>query len=262
MFHYTKAVLKVVPRIIVTYLFNLKKYAKHLDKYPRALRFSKMRNLSKHILRALGAEITVFGLENLPMDTSFCLVANHMSMIDPLPFMVNYNKPLTFVGKKELLDMPMVPTALRSIEGEFLDRENLRQSLKVMLRVEEDLKKNEKSWMIFPEGTRIRDQLLPVDNFHHGTFRPATKAGVPIVPAAIYGSFRLLKAKPQFKKYPVLISILKPITQEEYAKMPTSDIAVLTRDAIQREITYHLRPLDHKIMSESKDKNYRFTQVL
>ena len=39
------------------------------------------------------------------MDTNFCMVANHMSMIDPLPFMVNYNKPLTFVGKKELMDM-------------------------------------------------------------------------------------------------------------------------------------------------------------
>lgn len=262
MFHYTKAVLRVVPRIVATYLFYLKKYAKHIDKYPRAIRFARMRNLSKHILKAVGAEITVFGLENLPKDTNFCMVSNHMSMIDPLPFMVNYDGPLTFVGKKELTEMPMVPNALRSIEGEFIDRDDLRQSLKVMLRVEDDLKKHEKSWMIFPEGTRIRDQLLPVDAFHHGTFRPATKAGVPIVPAAVYGTFRLLKAKPQFKKYPVLISILKPITPEEYAKMPTSDIAALTRDAIQREITYHLRPLDHKIMSESKDKKYRFTQVL
>ena len=131
-----------------------------------------------------------------------------------------------------------------------------------MMRVEEDLKKGEKSWMIFPEGTRIRDQLLPVGAFHHGTFRPATKAGVPIVPAAVYGTFRLLKSKPQFKNYPVFISILKPIMPEDYAKMPTSDIAELTQKMIQREITYHLRPLDHKFMSESKDKKYCFTQVL
>ena len=262
MFHYTKAVLRVVPRIIVTYLFSLKKYAKHIDKYPRELRFSKMRNLSKHILRALGGEIQVFGLENIPTDSNFCMVANHMSMIDPLPFMVNYNKPLTFVGKIELQKMPMVPAAFKSIEGEYIDRDDLRQSLKVMLRVEDDLKKHEKSWMIFPEGTRIRDQLLPVGAFHHGTFRPATKAGVPILPAAVYGTFRLLKSKPQFKKYPVLISFLKPLMPSDYAKMQTNEIAELTQKAIQREITYHLRPLDHKIMSESKDKNYCFTQVL
>ena len=262
MFHYTKAVLRVIPRIVATYLFKLKKYGKHPDKYSRAIRFATMRKLSDRILRALNAEVMIFGLENLPMDTNFCMVSNHMSMIDPLPFMVNYDKPMTFVGKKELMEMPMVPNAFKSIEGEYLDRDDLRQSLKVMMRVEDDLKKREKSWMIFPEGTRIRDQLLPVQAFHHGTFRPATKAGVPVVPAAVYGTFRLLKSKPQFKKYPVLISILKPIMPEEYAKMPTSDVAELAQKAIQREITYHLRPLDHKIMSESKDKNYCFTQVL
>lgn len=262
MFHYTKAVVRVMPRILAIYLFKLTRYGKNPTKYDRVKRFALMRKLSQKILLAFDAEITVFGLENLPKDTNFCMVANHMSMIDPLPFMVNYDKPLTFVAKQELLKMPMVPKAFNSIEGECIDRDNLRQSLKVMMRVEEDLKKGEKSWMIFPEGTRIRDQLLPVQPFHHGTFRPGTKAGVPIVPAAIYGSFRLLKNKPQFKKYPILISFLKPITVEEYAHKPTCDIALMCQQAIQREITYHLRPLDHKIMSESKDKNYIFTQVL
>lgn len=262
MFHYTKAILKVAPRILVTYLFYVRKYAKNIDKYPRALRFNKVRVISKKILNALGAEITVFGLDNIPTDTNFCMVSNHMSMLDPLPFMVSYNEPLTFVGKKELMELPLVPKAFVTIEGECIDREDLRQSLKVMLKVEDDLKKHEKSWMIFPEGTRIRDQLLPVAPFHYGTFRPATKAGVPIVPAAIYGSFRVLKTKPQFKKYPILVSILKPMMPEEYAKMPTSEIAELMQKTIQREITYHLRPLDHKIMSEAKDKNYIFTQIL
>ena len=262
MFHYTKAIFRVVPRIIVTYLFTLKKYAKNLAKYPRELRFGKIRDISRRIIRAFNGEIQVFGLENLPMDTNFYMVSNHMSMLDPLPYMVTYEKPLTFVGKIELKKMPMVPRAFEVIEGEYIDRENLRQSLKMMLRVEEDLKKHNKSWMIFPEGTRIRDQLLPVQPFHPGSFRPAMKAGVPIVPAAIYGTFRILKSKPQFKKYPILVSFLKPLFPEFYDKMPSSDVAELAQKNIQREITYHLRPLDHKIMSESKDKKYRFTQVL
>ena len=120
MFHYTKAVLRAIPRLVMTYLFKLKKYGKHPDKYPRAIRFATMRKLSDRILRALGAKIQIFGLENLP-DSNFCMVSNHMSMIDPLPFMVNYDKPLTFVGKKELMDMPMVPNDFKSIEGEYID---------------------------------------------------------------------------------------------------------------------------------------------
>ena len=208
------------------------------------------------------AEVNVFGLENLPSDDNFFMVSNHMSAFDPLPFIANIDKHMTFVGKKELMDLPILPDAMTILEGEYIDRDNLRQSLKVMLRVEEDLKKHEKSWMIFPEGTRIRDQMLPVDEFHHGTFRPAMKAHVPIVPAAIYGSFRVLKKKPQFKKYPVSISFLKPIMPEDYATLSTAEVAELAQKAIQREITYHLRPLDHKIMSESKDKAYRFNKIV
>lgn len=262
MFHYTKAVLRAAPSIFVTYFFYLKRWAKNIAKYPRELRFSKLRQLSKKIVRALNIELNVFGLENLPTDSNFFLVSNHMSICDPLPYIVSHEKPVAFVGKIELLKTPFVPAAMKVIESDFIDRDNLRQSLKVMLKVEEDLKKHEKSWMIFPEGTRIRDQLMRVAEFHHGTFRPAIKANVPIVPAAIYGSFRVLKKKPQFKKYPVSVSFLKPLTPEEYQGMNTSDVAALLRDNIQREITYHLRPLDHKIMSESKDKSYRFTQVL
>lgn len=262
MFHYTKAIFKVGPRLIYEYLFRLKKWAKHIDKYPRELRFNKIRSLSQRISAALGVEINVFGLENLPKDTNFMLVSNHMSAYDPLPYLINCPSDLTFVAKVELLKVPLLPKAITNIEGEYIDRDNLRQSLKIMLKVEEDLKKHEKSWMIFPEGTRIRDQLLPVGEFHHGTFRPAYKAQVPIVPAAIYGTFRVLKSKPQFKKYPVSVSFLKPLMPEQLAAMNTSDIAEYAHQLIQKEITYHLRPLDHKIMSEAKDKNYHFDKIV
>ena len=261
MFHYSKALLRVGPRILATYFFHIKRWAKDPTKYPREKRFICFRKLFSKICSALQTDLYIFGAENLLTDRNFCMVCNHMSAFDPIPFVITCQTPLTFVGKQELIKAPFLKNAMAAIEGEFIDRDNLRQSLKVMLRVEEDLKKGEKSWMIFPEGTRIRDQLLPVGEFHHGTFRPATKAQVPIIPAAIYGSFRVFKKRPQFKRYPVFISFLKPIMPEDYADLNTADIAELTRNLIQQEITYHLRPLDHQKMSESKDKKYRFTLV-
>ena len=261
MFHYAKALLGYGPRLLATYFFRMKRWAKHLDKYPTEQRFIKIRKIMRNISHALQVDITVFGLENLPTDTNFLIVSNHLSAFDPIPFMINYQKPLTFVGKKELMKAPFIPVAMQVVEGVFLDRDNLRQSLKVMLSVEDDLRKGEKSWMIFPEGTRRRDKLLPAAEFHHGTFRPGMKANVPIVPAASYGTFRVLKRKPQFKRYPVYISFLKPFYPEDYAGLHTSDMATLTRKAIQREITYHLRPLDHKVMSEKKEKHYRFDKL-
>ena len=261
MFHYSKAVLRVGGRLLATYFFTLKRWAKHLEKHPRDNRFVKVRKIVGSISRALQVDITVFGAENLVMDSNFFLVSNHMSAFDPIPFMMNYDKPLTFVGKKELLKAPFIPVAMQVVEGLYLDRDNLRQSLKVMLQVEDSLKQGDLSWMIFPEGTRIRDKLLPIQDFHHGTFRPAMKAGVPIIPAATYGTFRVLKKKPQFKRYPVYISFLKPIYPKDYAHKSTAEIALIAQQMVQREITYHLRPLDHKVMSERKEKSYRFDSL-
>lgn len=262
MFHYSKAGLSYGIPLLATYFFTLKRWAKHLEKHPREKRFVLIRKIFKNITRAMQVDLTVFGKENIPMDRSFFMVSNHMGAYDAIPAVMCYEKPITFVVKKELSKAPFIPTAMKIIEGLYLDRDDLRQSLKMMLQVEDSLKKNDISWMIYPEGTRIRDQLLPVAEFHHGSFRPAIKAKVPIVVTAIYGSFRVFKKKPQFKRYPVFISFLKPIMPEDYANMNTADVAKMVHDMVQKEITYHLRPLDHKTMSERKEKNYRFDRII
>lgn len=262
MFHYTKAVSRVGLRLAAFCMFTSRRWAKHLDKYPPELRFPHFKDIAKRVADALNVDLEVFGLDNLPKEGNFFMVSNHLSAFDPIPMLMTVNYPTAFVGKMELTKVPLLKTAMKALEVECIDRDNLRQSLKVMLKVEEDLRKGQKSWMIFPEGTRLRDQLMPIAEFHHGTFRPAQKARVPIIPVAMYGTHRALKLKPQFKRYPVWISYLKPIMPEEYASLTTSDLAELTRQAIQKEITYHLRPLDHKKMMENKEKLYHHDMII
>lgn len=261
MFHYPRVILKVGPRILATYFFHIKKWARHPRRYPMELKSSKMRTLTRHIAKAFRVDFHVFGLENIPKDEKFFLVSNHMSAFDVILFLSVVEGPLSFVGKKELAKVPFIGNALKAIEALCIERDNLRQSLKKMLALEEDMKKKNKNWMIFPEGTRIRDPLLPVAPFHHGTFRPAHKTGTTILPAACYGSFRVLKNRPQFKRYPVFVTFLKPIRKEEYENLNTADLAEITRTMIQREVTYHLRPLDHEIMSKNREKKYRFNWI-
>ena len=47
--------------------------------------------------------------------------------------------PASVVAKKETRKMPLIGKALVALDGIFLDRENLKQSLKVMLELQEDL---------------------------------------------------------------------------------------------------------------------------
>jgi 1-acyl-sn-glycerol-3-phosphate acyltransferase len=94
-----------------------------------------------------------------------------------------------------------------------------------------------KSLAVFPEGTRTRDGRL--QEFKGGTFKIAVKAGVPIVPVTIRGTFALLP-KTTLAPRPgrVDVYIGEPIDVAEYRD---ADLTALI-DRTQRAIDAHLDP--------------------
>ena len=259
--HYGRAVLIAGGPILWDYFAWMRKFSKKQDQIPFPIRYNKLRKLLKTLSKGFNVTYHVEGLENIPEETSY-IVANHLSAFDPVALLCVMDKPATFVAKKELENKPFAGKVITGIEGLFLDRQDLKQSLRIMMKVEADLKeRKDKNWIIFPEGTRNKDPIKRVKAFHHGTFRPAVKAGVPIVPVAMYGTFRVLKRKPTFKQYPVWIKFLKPIYPEEYKDMSTQEIADLCRDKIEQVISFELRKKDHEEMKKHC-KNYKFNEVL
>ena len=259
--HYGRAVAIAGGAIIVDYFKWMRKYAKHPEKYPFDKRYKDVRKLLKLLSHGFNVEYHVEGLEKLPEEIC-CLVSNHLSAYDPVSLIAIMDKPCTFVAKKELADKPFIGKIIKGIEGQYIDRTDLKQSLRVMMNVEADLKnKHDKNWIIYPEGTRNRDVMHNLKMFHHGTFRPAVKAGVPIVPVATYGTFRVLKRKPKYKKYPVFVKFLDPIYPEEYKDMSTIEIANLCQERIQRAVSFELRQKDHLEMAKIA-KNYRFNKII
>ena len=262
MSHYVKPVLTVGARIIACYFAWMRKFAKHPEKYPFEYRYKKVRNLLMRLSDSFNVEYHVEGLENLPKG-KYCLVSNHLSAYDPLSLICVLEEPCTFVSKKELRKAPFAGKVIVGIDGLFIDRKDIKQSLRIMMAVENDLKSDShKNWIIYPEGTRNKDVMKNMMMFHHGTFRPASKAGVPIVPVATYGTFRVLKGSPDFKKYPVYIKFLKPLYLEDYKDMSTIEIANKVHDDIQREIDFNLRIKDHLEMKKIGNKHYKFNQIL
>ena len=260
--HYTKPVLTVGYKIIGQYFSWMIKYSKHPDKYPMSIRYRKVRKLLLDLSKSFNVEYHVEGLENIPQETC-SFFSNHLSAFDPLSLICVMEQPCTFVSKIELQNKPFVGKIITAMDGLFIDRKDLKQSLRVMMKVEEDLKtKGDKNWIIYPEGTRNKDVIRNLKMFHHGTFGPSVHANVPIVPVATYGTFRVLKGKPNFKKYPVFIKFLKPIYPEDYKDMSTQDIANMVASRIEREVDFNLRLKDHLEMKKIGNKHYRFNQVL
>ena len=67
-----------------------------------------------------------------------------------------------------------------------------------------------KSMVVFPEGTRSRGDQM--NEFKAGAFRMACKAGAPVVPVAIDGSYKIMEANHNLMKPAhVTITILPPI---------------------------------------------------
>jgi len=255
MFHYTKAVLKNGYKIVFGYFKWMRYYAKYPEKTPLNIRYSKLQKLLKSVMDSFNCDYKVVGLENLPNEACV-LMCNHMSMYDPLAIISNIDKPMAIVAKKEIEKYPFVAKCFKSIDGCFLDREDLKQSLRLMLKIEEDLKKGNKNWLIYPEGTRNKDPKRVLGDFHHGTFRAPMRAGVPIVPVAIYGTQRVTKFKPQYRRYPVYIEIGTPLYSSDYDGMNTEEVAKLIRNKVQQMITYNARPFDDEFMNKYNKKKY------
>ena len=260
MWHILRAVLLSSIRIIWGYFSWMISYSRKNCKTPIEKRYKKARKLILKVNHNLRLDVLVEGKENIPEETC-CFYSNHMGAADPLLYFAALDKPTTFVAKKEIESLPFVGRVFKSINGQFLDRADLKQSLRVMMKVQESLAKKEINWVIFPEGTRNKDHMGNLLPFHHGTFRAAMKAKVPLVPTVVFGSFRILHTKHNFKRYPTYIKFLKPIYPSEYEGKTTEEIAKIVESRVQAEVDFNARKIDHSRMVELHDSYYRFNKI-
>ncbi|MBC7961133.1 MAG: 1-acyl-sn-glycerol-3-phosphate acyltransferase, partial [Vallitaleaceae bacterium] len=83
-------------------------------------------------IKVSGAKLNIIGLEHLLTDHAVLYVGNHRSMFDILLLMKLIKKPLIFVGKKSVTKWPVISWWMRAQKTLFIDRDNLREGLKVI----------------------------------------------------------------------------------------------------------------------------------
>ncbi|MBQ9443539.1 MAG: 1-acyl-sn-glycerol-3-phosphate acyltransferase [Lachnospiraceae bacterium] len=159
-----------------------------------------------------GAHIEVRGKELVPDDEPVLFVANHRSIFDIVLLYAEMFRPTAIVSKKEIAAIPILNWWMILLHCRFMDRKDLKQSLKVILGCIEDAKKGI-SMMIYPEGTRTTGaselDMLP---FKDGSFKIATKSGIKIVPVALHGTRAIFEEQfPLMRSGRVVISFGAPI---------------------------------------------------
>lgn len=204
-------------------------YAAHPDKYTD----EEHNALFKYIVKRanIGGNVTIkaYGQENIPTENGFMFFPNHQGMYDVLAIIDSCPNPLSVVYKIELKDIPFIKQVASCMKAFFIDRDDVRQSMKVIIAVAEEVKKG-RNYLIFAEGTRSKNGNN-VGEFKGGSFKAATKAKCPIVPVALIDSFKPFDTNTT-KPVDVQVHYLKPLYYEEYKDMKTTEIAEEVRRRI------------------------------
>lgn len=111
------------------------------------------------------------------------LVANHTSMLDIMLMLYASKNPFVFVGKKELVKIPVFGFFYKRV-CIMVDREDAKSRTGVYLRAQRRLNQG-LSICIFPEGG-VPDEDILLDGFKDGAFKMAIAHKIPIVPLVFY----------------------------------------------------------------------------
>lgn len=174
------------------------------------------------------SKVTLVGAEKLP-EGNVLYVGNHQSYYD-IPLLLGHlPKYKAFVAKIELAKVPLLSLWMKTMGCLFLDRGNLKQSLRVILKGIEQLKAGE-NLVIFPEGTRSKSYQM--GEFKKGSLKLGIKANVPIVPFTIDGSFKMFEENNTPTKSEVRIIIHDPIYPSDLSKEAQNSLSTTVRDII------------------------------
>jgi len=117
--------------------------------------------------------------EKLEKSKSYMLVANHTSMLDIMLMLWVIKNPFVFVGKKELMNIPVFGFFYKRV-CILVDRGDSKSRMAVYRRAERRLKQG-LSICIFPEGGVPPEEIV-LDTFKDGAFKMAIAHKIPIVP--------------------------------------------------------------------------------
>ncbi len=138
------------------------------------------RNLwARPILYGMGCFPKIVREQKMKRGKSYMLVANHTSMLDIMLMLYVSRNPFVFVGKKELVNIPIFGFFYKRV-CILVDRENVRSRTGVYRRAQKRLDQG-LSICIFPEGGVPKEEVI-LDKFKDGAFKMAIAHKIPVVP--------------------------------------------------------------------------------
>jgi len=204
------------------------------DLYSEQDKYDYVRYITGLMQKTGGIRTQGFGQENLPRKGGYILYPNHQGKFDAYSIVAVHEGPLSIVMDRERSYFVLISEIIDILRGKRMDIHDARQGLTVIRQVAAEVKEGRR-YIIFPEGGYDNAKRNRLWDFKPGSFKAATKAGVPIVPVAlvdsykVYNSWHVTPVRPQ-------VHFLEPIHPEEYRDLNTTQIANLAKERIQSKL--------------------------
>ena len=166
-----------------------------------------------------GIRLTVVDEELVPKDEPVLYVGNHRSYFDIIITYARCPRLTGYIAKSSMEKIPLLSTWMRRLNCLFINRDDIKASLKTILAGIENVKSGI-SMCIYPEGTRGKgDTELDMLPFKEGSLKIAEKTGCKVVPMAITGSADVFeKHMPFIRKTHVFLTYGAPVDPASLSK--------------------------------------------
>lgn len=174
--------------------------------------------------------LRVAGRHNIPLKTGAIIASNHQSYIDPVLIGAVARRRTGYLARETLWHggrfFAHVITFLGAIPI------SIDKGGKEGIRTVVAYLKKKRHILVFPEGTRTRDGTIGAMN--PGVKLMAELANVPIVPAAVKGSFEMWPRHKKRMRFPCPLSagFGKRFEPEELRKMTSEEFCAQLRERI------------------------------
>ena len=144
---------------------------------------------AKVLFRVLGLRFQLSGTEHVPRQGGALIAFNHISYVDFIlgGYAAQPSKRLVrFMAKRETFDHPVSGPLMRSLHHISVDRADGAESMQQAV----DYLRAGEVVGIFPEATISRS--FEIKELKTGAVRIAAEAGVPLLPAVLWGTQRIM----------------------------------------------------------------------
>ena len=197
--------------------------------------FKMARIWSKVILFGMGFYYIIEKSQEFESHKSYMFIANHTSMVDIMLMLVSTRKPFVFVGKQELVKIPLFGFFYKRT-CILVDRSSSKSKHSVFERAQKRIDLG-LSICIFPEGKVPDDESIVLDEFKNGAFRLAIDHNLTIVPIAFLDnkkrySYTIFSGKPGLLR----VKILSFIETKNKTKTDLNEVRDRSWSLIHKEL--------------------------